>query len=90
MSAVVASAAVVREAETLADKSASGTDRFMAAVALERQLAANPHKALLLRALVKKRTGAFDGMLDRLQTELFITGGAPPLGVPGVRFWHAL
>lgn len=51
-----------------------GCNRFAAAVKLEKQLADIPEKEHLLRALQKRRLNRYDGFLDRVLTELYITG----------------
>lgn len=60
-----------------------GCNRFAAAVKLEKQLADIPEKEHLLRALQKRRLNRYDGFLDRILTELYITGKhiriVPPL-----------
>ena len=48
--------------------------RFYAVVELERALSDNPHKALLIEALERKRSNNFDSFFERLISELFITG----------------
>ncbi len=50
--------------------------RFYAVVELERALSDNPHKALLIEALERKRSNNFDNFFERLISELFITGQA--------------
>lgn len=48
--------------------------RFAAAVEVEKQLAADPEKQHLLLALQKRRLRQYDGFMDHMMTELFLTG----------------
>ena len=48
--------------------------RFVAAVGMEKLTARTGRHSLVVLALEKRRESRFDGWLDRLVTELFITG----------------
>ena len=48
--------------------------RFAAAAQLEQQLAQHGDRQQLLHALHKRRTQQYDGFVDHMLTELFITG----------------
>ncbi|DBB06814.1 hypothetical protein WJX82_002835 [Trebouxia sp. C0006] len=71
---ILSSVRMVRNAETLGDKFATGAERFAAVVELEMALTGNPDKKMLLRALARRRDNQIDNFFDRLITELFITG----------------
>ena len=45
--------------------------------ALEMRLGKHPNKVLLLQALAKHRLSRFDSLLDRILSELLISGGSP-------------
>lgn len=48
--------------------------RFAAAAELEKQLAEEPERQHLLLALQKRRLRQYDGFMDHVMTELFLTG----------------
>ena len=48
--------------------------RFAAVAALEMRLGKHPNKVLLLQALAKHRLSRFDSLLDRILSELLISG----------------
>lgn len=48
--------------------------RFVAAVGMEKLTARTGRHSLVVLALEKRRESRFDGFLDRVVTELFITG----------------
>lgn len=43
---------------------------------VERHTAKSPRRSVLVQALEKRRQNKFNGIVDRLMTELFITGTA--------------
>ena len=51
--------------------------RFAAAVGVEKETARTGRRSLVVLALEKRRESRFDGLLDRLMTEMFITGAGP-------------
>ena len=52
--------------------------RFVAAVGMEKLTVQTGRHSLVVLALEKRRESRFDGWLDRLVTELFITGARDP------------
>jgi len=57
-------------------------------VGVERQTARSPRRSVLVLALEKRRQNKFNGVIDRLMTELFITGArrrCAPAGRPRAR-----
>ncbi|KAK9803187.1 hypothetical protein WJX72_011823 [[Myrmecia] bisecta] len=73
---VVSSHQMLRDFDTLGNPMSSAADKLAAAIELERKLAGNPHKRLLVEALERKRLNRFDNFFERLLNELFITGEA--------------
>lgn len=47
---------------------------FAALVGVERETVRAPRRSIMVVALEKRRQSKYDGLVDRLMTELFITG----------------